>query len=310
MEWGIRLKNNDMKKIVKSTFWSFIVQCMISLTIMGIIMIILAESRAIFDFQWLYNIFPHLYDLLDNIYELVFERAYFIFIIFGTTLIIVLSLLYKLLNKIFSYVFAVSESADKLFDKNVEYINLPPEEEYYTGTIKNVLTKPYTRIKILCSKILINFTIIAIEVCILVLFQYLIGGILFGFESYSLEAIRYNSFSQNIETINLDQYIYVIILTKILMYVIFSSFSLLFGIMTNNMALNVLISLGIYFLSAFRNFTNDISKYIFIYNWDISKYLFGSRLLLNKAIIISSMSLLIIIFMVTIIFKNKDVKNM
>ena len=145
MEWGIRLKNNDMKKIVKSTFWSFIVQCMISLTIMGIIMIILAESRAIFDFQWLYNIFPHLYDLLDNIYELVFERAYFIFFIFGTTLIIVLSLLYKLLNKIFSYVFAVSESADKLFDKNVEYINLPPEmvevekklNHFKTEAIKN-----------------------------------------------------------------------------------------------------------------------------------------------------------------------------
>lgn len=145
MGWGIRLKNNDMKKIVKSTFWSFIVQCMISLTIMGIIMIILAESRAIFDFQWLYNIFPHLYDLLDNIYELVFERGYFVFIIFGTTLIIVLSLLYKLLNKIFSYVFAVSESADKLFDKNVEYINLPPEmvevekklNHFKTEAIKN-----------------------------------------------------------------------------------------------------------------------------------------------------------------------------
>lgn len=145
MEWGIRLKNNDMKKILKSTFWSFIVQCMISLTIMGIIMIILAESRAIFDFQWLYNIFPHLYDLLDNIYELVFERAYFIFIIFGITLIIVLSLLYKLLNKIFSCVFAVSESADKLFDKNVEYINLPPEmvevekklNHFKTEAIKN-----------------------------------------------------------------------------------------------------------------------------------------------------------------------------
>lgn len=139
------MKNNDMKKIVKSTFWSFIVQCMISLTIMGIIMIILAENRAIFDFQWLYNIFPHLYDLLDNIYELVFEGVYFIFIIFGTTLIIVLSLLYKLLNKIFSYVFAVSESADKLFDKNVEYINLPPEmvevekklNHFKTEAIKN-----------------------------------------------------------------------------------------------------------------------------------------------------------------------------
>lgn len=141
MEWGIRLKNNDMKKIVKSTFWSFIVQCMISLTIMGIIMIILAESRAIFDFQWLYNIFPHLYDLLDNIYELVFERGYFVFIIFGTTLIIVLSLLYKLLNKIFSYVFAVSESADKLFDKNVEYINLPPEMVEVEKKLNNFKTE-------------------------------------------------------------------------------------------------------------------------------------------------------------------------
>ena len=38
-------------------------------------------------------------------------------------------------------------------------------EEYYTGTIKNVLTKPYTRIKILSSKIIINITII-VQICI------------------------------------------------------------------------------------------------------------------------------------------------
>lgn len=144
MEWGIRLKNNDMKKIVKSTFWSFIVQCMISLTIMGIIMIILAESRAIFDFQWLYNIFPHLYDLLDNIYELVFERAYFIFIIFGTTLIIVLSLLYKLLIKYFLMCLQFQNQQINYLTK-VEYINLPPEmvevekklNHFKTEAIKN-----------------------------------------------------------------------------------------------------------------------------------------------------------------------------
>lgn len=139
MEWGIRLKNNDMKKIVKSTFWSFIVQCMISLTIMGIIMIILAESRAIFDFQWLYNIFPHLYDLLDNIYELVFERAYFIFIIFGTTLIIVLSLLYKLLNKIFSYVFAVSYPME-------EFIKNAIRQNVCKSSAKNCISKHWDKV--------------------------------------------------------------------------------------------------------------------------------------------------------------------
>ena len=45
MEWGIKLKNNDtMKRIVKNTFWSFIVECIIGLIIMVIAMIIIAEA--------------------------------------------------------------------------------------------------------------------------------------------------------------------------------------------------------------------------------------------------------------------------
>lgn len=184
-------------------------------------------------------------------------------------------------------------------------------EEYYAGTIKNVLIKPYTRVKVLYSKLLIDFIIIIASTCILVLFQYLMGGILFGFESYSLEAIRYNNFSQSIETMNLTQYISIIVLSKILMYIILSSFCLLLGIITNNMALNVLLSLGIYVLLTFRNFVDNIFlKYLFIYSWDVSKYLFRNNVLLKQAIIVSSVSLLIIILMITIIFKNKDVKNM
>ena len=183
-------------------------------------------------------------------------------------------------------------------------------EEYYTGTIKNILIKPYKRVEILFSKILTDFLIIILAVAILVVFQYLLGGLLFGFESYSLEAIRYNTFSQNIETINLSQYMLIIFLTKLLMYLILSSFSLLFGIITNNMALNILISLGAYFLSTFKILINNITKYLFIYNWDISKYLFTNSNLLWQSITISSISLLIIFSLLIIIFKNKDVKNM
>ena len=137
-------------------------------------------------------------------------------------------------------------------------------EEYYTGTIKNVLIKPYKRVKILFSKILADFFIMILAVTILVFFQYLLGGLLFGFESYSLEAIRYNAFSQNIETMNLSQYMLIIISTKILMYVILSSFSLLFGIITNNMAINILISLGTYYLSTIQMLINNFTKYFFI----------------------------------------------
>lgn len=183
-------------------------------------------------------------------------------------------------------------------------------EEYYTGTIKNILIKPYKRVEILLSKILTDFLVITLAVVILVVFQYLLGGLLFGFESYSLEAIRYNTFSQNIETINLRQYMLILFSAKILMYVILSSFSLLFGIITNNMALNIIISLGVYFLSTIKILINSITKYFFIYNWDISKYLFTNNNLLWQAIIISSISLLIIFLLLIIIFKNKDVKNM
>ncbi len=128
MEWGIKLKNNDtMKRIVKNTFWSFIVECIIGLIIMVIAMIIIAEAISNLDFQWLYDDNPNLYLFLDNIYNTIFEKGYIFFILILSSLSLVLFLLYQLLKKIFSYIYAISESADKLFDKNVEYINLPPE---------------------------------------------------------------------------------------------------------------------------------------------------------------------------------------
>ena len=128
MEWGLKLKNNDtMKKIVKNTFLSFIVECIIGLVIMVIAMIIIAEAISNLDFQWLYDDNPSLYLFLDNIYNTIFEKGYIFFILILSSLSLVLFLLYQLLKKIFSYISAISESADKLFDKNVEYINLPPE---------------------------------------------------------------------------------------------------------------------------------------------------------------------------------------
>lgn len=182
-------------------------------------------------------------------------------------------------------------------------------EEYYSGTIKNILIKPYKRVKILFSKILTDFLIIILVVLILVTFQYVLGGLLFGFESYSLDAIRYNTISQDIETMNLVKYILLLFTTKMFMYVILSSFSLLFGIITNNMALNILISLGAYFLSTFEILKNNITNYIFIYNWDISKYLFTDSTMLWQSIIISSISLLIFLLLIIIIFNKKDVRN-
>lgn len=183
-------------------------------------------------------------------------------------------------------------------------------EEFQSGTIRNVLIKPYSRIKILFSKILTNFLIITVSVIVLVVLQYLIGGLLFGFDSYSLEAVRYNSYNKDIVTIDLIQYMLTITVSKLFMYITFSSFSLLLGIIVNNIALNILISIGLYFLSTFESLINKFTQYLFIFNWNISNFLFGNINMLVQSIMISTISLVIILLFLITIFKNKDIKDL
>ena len=168
-------------------------------------------------------------------------------------------------------------------------------EECSNGTIKYLLIKPHTRVKILFSKIITSILIIITITSFVTVFQYLLGGILFGFNSYSLEAIIYNSSDKIIETTSLANYMITLIISKIPMYFILSIISLLFGVVTNNIALNIIISLGMYLV---------------IYNYDISKYLYSSDALLNKYIIIFTISIIILLMLLTVIFKKKDIKNM
>lgn len=181
-------------------------------------------------------------------------------------------------------------------------------EEYSTGTINSLLTKPYKRSIILSSKLITLILISIVLLLFMIIFQVICGGILFGFDSYLLDAIRYNVLTSNVETMNLMQYMLMIILCKMPMYLLLMTALLLFGVITNNMALNIIISLGIYILSNMNFLINNVSKYIFVFNWDISKYLYGVGEIKNH-LVISSISLLIFLIMLYLIFKNKDIKN-
>lgn len=187
-------------------------------------------------------------------------------------------------------------------------------EEFMSGTIKNVLIKPYKRSTILLSKIITSIGVTLIIAIFIILFQYVFGGILFGFDSYSLEAIRYNHITQSIDTMNLNLYMMLIFLCKMPMYIILNIISLLIGLITNNISINILLSLGLYAISNIERLFNNISQYLIIYNWDISKYLFGGMYKISKVgiaqpILISSITMLVISILIFVIFKNKDVTN-
>lgn len=179
-------------------------------------------------------------------------------------------------------------------------------EEYNSGTIKNLLVKPHKRIKIVLSKIVTAIFLTIIISILMVVFQYLLGGIIFGFDSYELESIKYNSLTNNIETMDLMQNTITTLLKKEPMYLLLSLVSMLFGIITNNIALNILISLGLYFISTMEFLINNITKYLFIFNWDLTT---NNIINIAQSISICVISFLVIFILLIIIFKNKDISN-
>ena len=156
-------------------------------------------------------------------------------------------------------------------------------EEYSKGTIKNLFVKPHKRTKIMCSKIITNIFLVIIIIVCMVLLQYIVGGLIFGFDSYNLDAIIYNKSSQNIDVMNLTYYMLNLIINKISLYILLISISILISAFTSNIALNILISLGIYIILNYYNIA------------------YSPIILIVFAIIIDILSL--------IIFQKKDIKN-
>ena len=65
-------------------------------------------------------------------------------------------------------------------------------EEINKKTIKNLLTKPHKRRTILIAKMIACMVIIIITMIFIAFVQYIVGGIIFGFDSYTYNYIGYN----------------------------------------------------------------------------------------------------------------------
>ena len=120
------MKNNT-NALVKRTFLRFI-GIQISWFI-GIITIFLVAgefiSRA--DFEWLYELNPDIYFYARNVFVHIFDHGYIFFIMLGVMMVVFLVSLYQTFKRIYSYISAISDSSEQLFDKREEYINLPFE---------------------------------------------------------------------------------------------------------------------------------------------------------------------------------------
>lgn len=194
-------------------------------------------------------------------------------------------------------------------------------EETNKRTMKNLLTKPHKRSKIIISKIIACIITIIISMIFVVISQYLIGGIIFGFDSYNLDYIGYDFNNSEIVTMNLIKYICIVGILKLPIYITIILFCIFMGVINDNQAMTMILTLIIFFIGSVVltewskvETLSIITRYFVTNNWDFSVYMFGqvsniSGVNLIGSIINCFIHFIIIAYLTIHKFNKKDIYN-
>lgn len=192
-------------------------------------------------------------------------------------------------------------------------------EEFNKGTIKLLLIKPYSRKKILLSKLLTTFIILFFVIITSIIMEIIVGGIMFGFDSITLPTIVYNFNTNSIQEINIFTYLGIQMLAQLPMFILLISLAFAISTIFTNSALAITISLLGYMSTMIINqlviaYNIKFMKYFVTMNWDLSQYLFGKLPNMEGMSMILSIIICIIYFIILtiptfIIMKKKNIKN-
>lgn len=189
--------------------------------------------------------------------------------------------------------------------------------EFQKGTIKLLLTRPYSRNKILLSKYIVSMLCIIMFIIVFVIAQYVVGGIIFGFNTFNTSAIEYDLNTNKIVVMNVLKYSIYTILGVLPIYILISTLAFALGTITMNSGISIAIPILGYSVSSIINYyIQKINwlKYFITANWNLSVYQFGGKgiadgLNLWTSIAICFVYLIIMIVTSFIVFKKRDIKN-
>ena len=192
-------------------------------------------------------------------------------------------------------------------------------DEFNKGTIKLLLVKPYSRTKILISKFIAAMICLLIFIIVMHLIQFVVGGIICGFNTYSAVDVIYDYSKLNIVEISTFKSIINNIITLLPIPVLLSTLAFTLATIFPNAAFSIGIAMVGQIASELINMfivskKIDFLKYFVTMNWDLSGYLYGGSapyegLTMMKSSIICLIYLLIMIVLSIVLFKKKDIKN-
>lgn len=189
--------------------------------------------------------------------------------------------------------------------------------EFQKGTIKLLLTRPYSRNKILLSKYIVSMLCIIMFIIVFVIAQYIVGGIVFGFDTFNISAVEYDLSTNNIVVMSALKYSIYTILGVLPIYILISTLAFALGTITMNSGVSIAIPILGYSVSSIINYyIQKIKwlKYFVTANWNLSVYQFGGRGLADGLNLWISLGICFVYLIIMIvisfaIFKKRDIKN-
>lgn len=192
-------------------------------------------------------------------------------------------------------------------------------EEFNKGTVKLLLIRPYKRTTILTSKFVTCLIMLAIIIISIMLMQFIVGGVVFGFDSLSTPVIEYDFNSHSIHEMNVANYMLLQTVGKLPIYVLLMTLAFALSTLFNNSAVAITLTLLGYMGSSMINmiglqFELDWIKYFVTPNWDLTQHFFGGLPMyegtsLEFSIVINAIYFVIMLIPTYIVFKKRNIKN-
>ena len=190
-------------------------------------------------------------------------------------------------------------------------------EEYNKGTIKQLLLKPYTRTKILTSKILAVLVTFTLFMFVYALMTGLINGIIFGeFKSIFEPVLVYDFNKEAVVEINLFIRCCQLFLAVLPMFLILLGVSIMVSVITTNTSVALIVPLIITIISpiisAFAK--GKIFAFIPTMCWNLMDFLDGGLPLFEHSklpisLAVDGITIFILFAIAYAVFKRKDIKN-
>ena len=192
-------------------------------------------------------------------------------------------------------------------------------EEFNKGTVKLLLVRPYSRTKILISKLIAVFITMLITTATILLLQFIIGGIVYGFGTYMMNVVQFDFTTNSIVTLNIFAYLGLIFICKLPIFILIGTLAFALSTLFLNSPLAVALPILGYMGSDMINmiaisYKWDWVKYFVTPNWDLSQYLFGGTPMFSGISVEFSITICAIYFVIMIVasivsFKKRNIKN-